>query len=62
MWVKKKKWKTLEKKVTDLEAIVQGQNEIFQIHLEEHSKSVKELKDIINSLKNYVVSGNEQIR
>lgn len=62
MWISKRKWKTLEGTVTDLERKIQGQHEIFKMHIKEHEKSVKELKEIINSLKNYTVSGNEQIR
>ena len=52
----------MEGTVTDLERKIQGQHEIFKMHIKEHEKSVKELKEIINSLKSYTVSGNEQIR
>lgn len=59
MWISRMKWKKLEKRVTDLEGKVQGQQEIFKYHMDEHIKSVNELKEIIDSLKDYVVRGNE---
>ena len=51
MWISKKKWKTLEKRIADLERKVQSQQELFKLHINNHEQSVSELKSIVDSLK-----------
>lgn len=51
MWISRKKWNALVKKIADLEVQVQSQQKCFKEHVNDHEQSVKELKDIIESIK-----------
>ena len=52
MWISKKKWEETDKKIAGLEKVIQNQQEILKEHIAEHEESVKELKDIIKTIKN----------
>lgn len=52
MWISKKKWEETHKKIAGLEKVIQNQQEMLKEHMNEHEKSVKELKDIIETIKN----------
>lgn len=47
MWISKNKWKETEKKIADLEARLQSQQEAFKYHLECHKTENKEFKEAI---------------
>lgn len=52
MWISKKRFRSLEEKIADLEVRVQSQQKILLLHIQEHEKSVSERKEIIASLNN----------
>ena len=47
MWIKKKKWKAMEKKIADLEVQVQSQQKAIKYHLECHESEFAEFEEAI---------------
>lgn len=52
MWISKKTFKELEKRIADLEGQVQGQQRIFKVHIENHQEENRDLHNIFNDIKN----------
>lgn len=51
MWIKKKKWKAMERKIADLEVQVQSQQKAIKYHLECHESEVAAFKEAISVVK-----------
>lgn len=61
MWISKKRWQLLEKKIADLEVQVQSQREIMMVHMNDHENENNELKDILESVKKEIYRGVQQM-
>lgn len=59
MWISRKKWNEMQNKIADLEEQVQSQQKIMKSHMNEHEKSVEELKEIVLDIKNHI--GRQQV-
>lgn len=51
MWVQKKKFDVLEKRIADLECQTQSQQNVMLLHLKCHDEESKELKAIFENIK-----------
>lgn len=51
MWVSKKRWETVNKRIAELEEKVQNYQIVLAKHVEEHERENEELKVILASLK-----------
>lgn len=51
MWISNGKWRSLEKKVAELDREVQIQREVISKHLSDHAHENAELKAIIKRIK-----------
>lgn len=51
MWVSKKNWNALEKRIADLEVKTQSQQNAMLFHLESHGKENEELKAILENIR-----------
>lgn len=49
MFIPKNKFKALEKRIADLEAKVQGQQEVMILHINNHEGEAQELREIFSS-------------
>lgn len=52
VWVPRKKWKELHRKIAGLETAFQNQQKLLKEHMNEHEESIRELKNIIKTVKN----------
>ena len=55
MWISKKKWQDLEKRIADLEKKVTNLQEFFQNHLEIHSEENAVFKSVIDETKKNMI-------
>lgn len=60
MWVSKKEWNSLQKKITDLENETQSQRDALIKHLNDHTQENEELCEILENIKKELYSGTEQ--
>lgn len=51
MWVSKKEWNSLQKKITDLEKETQSQRNALIKHLDDHTQENEELREILENIK-----------
>lgn len=51
MWVSKKKWNELNKKVADLETTIQDQQGFLVKHIKNHEKENKDFRKAISEVK-----------
>ena len=51
MWMSKKRYQQLEKRIADLEGQVQSQHEALTHHLQSDKKEVDELKLLLNTIR-----------
>ena len=61
MWISRQEWHELKKKITELEEQVQIQQRVMSLHIKNHEKENKELKEILSSIKVGIYSGLTQI-
>ena len=57
MWISKKKYQQLEKKIADLEVQVQGQQAAFNYFLDSEKQSKDELTEILKDLEINITRG-----
>lgn len=62
MWISKKRWEALEKRVVDLEKEVQGQRKAINHHLESHVADVDVLKTVLEDTKVNLITSITYIR
>lgn len=61
MWISRQEWHELKKKIAELEEQVQIQQRVMSLHIKNHEKENKELKEILSSIKVGIYSGLTQI-
>lgn len=54
MWISTKKWRSLEKKIAELEREVQNHRDVLAKHLKDHEKENEDFRNILKSLKKEV--------
>lgn len=62
MWISRDSWETLEKRVTDLEVKVQGQNSAIKEHIESHMSEVAIMEKALEEVKINIVSSINAIK
>lgn len=60
MWVSKKEWNNLQKRIADLELENQSQRNALIKHLDDHIQENEELREILGNIKKELYSGTEQ--
>lgn len=61
MWISKKRWQLLEKKIADLEVQVQSQQEIMMEYMNGYENETNELKEVLENAKKEIYIGVQQI-
>lgn len=61
MWISKRKWKSIEKRVADLEQNVQSQQNTLVKHLDNHKQENEELRKTFEKIKEEIYKGIAQI-
>ena len=61
MWISNRKWKSIEKRIADLEKNVQSQQNTLDKHLDNHKQENEELRKTFEKIKEEIYKGIAQI-
>lgn len=61
MWISNRKWKSIEKRIADLEQNVQSQQNTLDKHLDNHKQENEELRKTFEKIKEEIYKGIAQI-